>query len=161
MTTAHVARAAGIAEGTVFSAFSSKEELLDACVQEVTRTEHFHADVAAAARHTTVDERILGVADALDAHFHRALPVVLSLGLPGAHRGEGRGGVLASLVDDVGAFVSHEADMGEIVGDPTVVGRALTGLVFSAVFQQVHAGIEPANTKHLVAVVLDGVRRRE
>lgn len=156
VTTAHIARAAGIAEGTVFSAFSSKDAILDACVQEVTRTDGFHADLAVAARHATVEERLLSVADALDAQFRRALPVVLALGLPGADRGEGRGGMLATLVDDVAEFVAREV---EIVGDATIAARALAGLMFAVVFQHVHAGIEPPSTRDLVSVVLDGVRR--
>ncbi|MCA1732988.1 MAG: TetR/AcrR family transcriptional regulator [Acidobacteria bacterium] len=159
VTTAHIARAAGIAEGTVFSAFPSKEAILDACVQEVTRTDGVHADLAAAARHATVDERLLGVADALDAQFRRALPVVLALGLPGADRGEVRDGMLATLVDDVAEFVAREVEIGEIVGDATLAARALAGLMFAVVFQHVHAGIEPPSTRDLVSVVLDGVRR--
>ncbi|MEX1209116.1 MAG: TetR/AcrR family transcriptional regulator [Acidimicrobiia bacterium] len=161
VTTAEIARVAGVAEGTVFWAFSSKEELLDACVQEVTRTDQFHADLATAAERVTLDERLLGAAEALEAHLCRVLPLVLSLGLPGTNRGEGRGRMLATLVDSVGEYVSRETEAGEITGEATMVARALIGLVFSAVFQQVHAGIEPANTKDLVGVVLDGVRHRK
>lgn len=162
VTTAEIARAAGVAEGTVFWAFSSKEELLEACVHEVTRTDRVRARIEAAAGRDTLEERLLAAAAALEAHLRRAVPLVLSLGIPGTQRRSSeRGDMLAALTGSVGELLAREVAAGRIVGEPAVIARVLVGLVFAAVFQQAHAGIEPAATEDLVAVVLDGVRPRE
>ncbi|MFP4636136.1 MAG: helix-turn-helix domain-containing protein [Nitriliruptoraceae bacterium] len=162
VTTAEIARAAGVAEGTVFWAFSTKEELLDACVHEVTRTDRLRARIEAAARRDTLEDRLLAVAEALEAHLRRAVPLVLSLGAPGTHhRSQERGGMVAVLTEAVGQLLAREVEAGRIVAEPAVAARALVGLVFAAVFQQAHAGIEPAATHDLVAIFLDGVRPRE
>jgi len=161
VTTAEIARAAGVAEGTLFWAFETKEALLSACVEEVTSTDRFRARLDVAARHQILEERLMATAETLDAHLRRALPLVLSLGLPSSHhRSPGRGNMLSSLIEAVGGLLDHDAASGHLAGEPTVVARALVGLVFSSVFQQVHAGIEPASTEDLVGIVLDGVRAR-
>lgn len=161
VTTAEIAQAAGVAEGTVFWVFSSKDEILDASVAAVTSTDTFLAELEAASRLESVDERLLGAAQALERQFRRAVPLVLSLGLPGTHQSDGRDSMLATLINAVSDFVSRDIEAGKIVGEESLVARAVTGLVFAAVFQHVHAGIEPAVTSELVEIVLDGVRRRE
>jgi AcrR family transcriptional regulator len=84
LTTARVARAAGIGEATVFRVFADKDELLDACVAEVLRPDTVLDAIAAIPLDQPLADRLVEAAGALEAHLGRIRDV-----LGGLH---GRGG---------------------------------------------------------------------
>ncbi|MFD0886066.1 TetR/AcrR family transcriptional regulator, partial [Streptosporangium algeriense] len=71
VTTAQIARAAGIGEATVFRAFTDKDELLDACVVEVLRPDHVLEQLASVPLDQPLTERLTEAADAMRAHMVR------------------------------------------------------------------------------------------
>src|ERR1041384_7473583 len=71
VTTAQIARAAGIGEATVFRAFADKDELLDACVVEALRTDHVLSEIAAIPLDQPLPARLAEAANAMDAYLGR------------------------------------------------------------------------------------------
>jgi AcrR family transcriptional regulator len=71
LTTGQIARAAGIAEGTVFRAFKDKEELLRASVAEAIRTDQVCAAIRQVPRGDDLAERLTEAAGLFLEHFTR------------------------------------------------------------------------------------------
>lgn len=71
VTTAQVARAAGIAEGTIFRVFADKDDLLRACVTEALRPDSVHADIAAIDLAQPLADRLVEAAETLGAYVRR------------------------------------------------------------------------------------------
>jgi len=71
VTTSQIARAAGIAEGTVFRAFADKEAVLQACVAEALRPDRVQAELAAISLDQPLADRLAEAAEALGAHLGR------------------------------------------------------------------------------------------
>ncbi|MFI5838930.1 TetR/AcrR family transcriptional regulator [Catenuloplanes sp. NPDC051500] len=71
VTTAQVARAAGIAEGTIFRVFADKEDLLCAVMAEALRPDSVHADIAAVDLEQPLADRLVEAAEALGAYVQR------------------------------------------------------------------------------------------
>jgi AcrR family transcriptional regulator len=79
VTTSQVARAAGIAEGTVFRAFADKNELIAACVAQALRTDDLVAELAAIPLDQPLAQRLTDAADTLKAHLERIGAVIGAL----------------------------------------------------------------------------------
>ncbi|WP_198153937.1 TetR/AcrR family transcriptional regulator [Catenuloplanes japonicus] len=71
VTTAQVARAAGIAEGTIFRVFADKDDLIHACVAEALQPDSVHADIAAIDLDQPLADRLVEAAEALSAYVQR------------------------------------------------------------------------------------------
>src|SRR5262245_37242184 len=91
VTTAQIARAAGIGEATIFRVFADKEALLDACVVEALRTEHVVDEIRAIPLDRPVAARLAEAAAALDGYLARMGAVLGALHATG-RRGHRRGG---------------------------------------------------------------------
>lgn len=95
VTTAKIARAAGIGEGTIFRVFADKDELLQACVAEALSPEHAVRELDAIDVSQPLPDRLAEAAEALQAHMSRMGAIIGSLGHrggkhPGTVRGAGR-----------------------------------------------------------------------
>jgi AcrR family transcriptional regulator len=84
VTTSQVARAAGIAEGTVFRAFSDKDELLAACVAEAIRPDRTVAEIAAISLDQPLADRLTEAVAAMSAHLGRMGTLIGALHASGA-----------------------------------------------------------------------------
>jgi AcrR family transcriptional regulator len=71
VTTAEVARAAGIAEGTIFRVFPDKNALLDAVVVEVLRPDQVLAELVSIDLDQSLATRLTEAGEALAAHLAR------------------------------------------------------------------------------------------
>ncbi|MGY0004642.1 TetR/AcrR family transcriptional regulator [Micromonospora sp. I033] len=89
VTTAQVARAAGIGEATVFRAFPDKDALLDAAVAEALRPDTVLAELAAIPLDQPLADRLTAATAALLAHLGR-LGVVLAVAHTAGRPGRGR-----------------------------------------------------------------------
>jgi AcrR family transcriptional regulator len=83
VTTAEVARAAGIAEGTIFRVFPDKNALLDAVVVEVLRPDQVLAELASIDLDQSLATRLTEAGEALAAHLARLGAVLGSLSASG------------------------------------------------------------------------------
>jgi AcrR family transcriptional regulator len=79
VTTAEVARAAGIAEGTIFRVFADKNALLDACVAEALRPDQVLAELTSIDLEQPLTTRLVEAAEALQAHLGRMGAVIGNL----------------------------------------------------------------------------------
>ncbi|MFI7126110.1 TetR/AcrR family transcriptional regulator [Nonomuraea sp. NPDC050153] len=90
VTTAQVARAAGIGEGTIFRAFGDKETLLAACMAEAARPDDTLAHVAAITLDLPLGERLVEAADALRGYLARMGAMAGALAASGGLRRDPR-----------------------------------------------------------------------
>ncbi|SEG99174.1 regulatory protein, tetR family [Nonomuraea solani] len=88
VTTAQVARAAGIGEGTIFRAFGDKETLLAACMAEAARPDDTLAHVASISLDQPLAERLVEAADTMRSHLARMGAVAGALAASGGLRRE-------------------------------------------------------------------------
>src|SRR4051812_30969519 len=79
LTTATVARAAGIGEATIFRVFADKDELLDACIAEVVRPDTALDSIAATPLDGPLADRLVEAAGALQAYLRRMGDVIGAL----------------------------------------------------------------------------------
>ncbi|MGV9574332.1 TetR/AcrR family transcriptional regulator, partial [Streptomyces nigra] len=80
VTTAKIARAAGIGEGTIFRVFADKDELIQACVAEALSPDHAIRELDAIDLAQPLPDRLAEAAEALQAHMARMGAVMGSLG---------------------------------------------------------------------------------
>ncbi|CAM5283250.1 Inositol 2-dehydrogenase/D-chiro-inositol 3-dehydrogenase [Streptomyces griseoloalbus] len=84
MTTAKIARAAGIGEGTIFRVFADKEELLQACVAEALSPDHAVRELdngyrpPATRRDVAADPRVRAVSITAPNFLHREIGVAMA-----------------------------------------------------------------------------------
>ncbi len=92
VTTAQIARAAGIGEATIFRVFTDKDELLDACVAEALRTDHVLAEIGAIPLDQPLPDRLAEAAAAIDAYLARMGLVIGTLHATGRRERRDPGG---------------------------------------------------------------------
>ncbi len=78
VTTAEIAAAAGVAEGTMFRIFADKAELVAACLSTATRADDTEVALAAAHRHPDLSSRLAAAGTALREYFGRVGPLFAS-----------------------------------------------------------------------------------
>jgi AcrR family transcriptional regulator len=76
VTTAQIARAAGIGEATIFRVFDDKEALLRACIQEALDPENMLSELRSIPLTDPLPDRLVEAAEALDAHLTRMGTVI-------------------------------------------------------------------------------------
>ncbi|MFI6516777.1 TetR/AcrR family transcriptional regulator [Spirillospora sp. NPDC050679] len=90
VTTAQVARAAGIGEATIFRVFADKQELLEACLAEALRPDRVLADLAAIPPALPLRERLAEAVAVIEAYLARMGQVIMALQASGHGRGRER-----------------------------------------------------------------------
>ncbi|MEV6849075.1 TetR/AcrR family transcriptional regulator [Actinoplanes sp. NPDC051411] len=76
VSTAQIAKAAGIGEATIFRAFADKDELLDACVVAALRNDHVLAELDAVPLDQPLAARLTEAATTLHAYLERMGAVI-------------------------------------------------------------------------------------
>ncbi|NEC65117.1 TetR/AcrR family transcriptional regulator [Streptomyces sp. SID9727] len=156
LTTAKIARAAGIGEGTIFRVFADKEELMQACVAEALSPEHAIRELDAIDLAQPLPDRLVEAAEALQAHMARMGAILGSLGHgggkhPGPVRGAGRNESSALVRAAVAELL--EPDRAALRRPPEQIAALFFGLLFT----QPRTGDEPDLTpRELVEVFLHG-----
>ncbi len=120
VTTAKVARAAGIGEATIFRVFADKEELLDACMAEAMRHDHAVRELMSIPADLPTADRLAEAADALEAHLDRMGAIAGSLHASGHRRrdtpageqarGMGREESMAAIRNAVAELLAPDAE---------------------------------------------------
>ncbi|MEU9792805.1 helix-turn-helix domain-containing protein [Streptomyces sparsogenes] len=86
VTTAQIARAAGIGEATIFRAFKDKEEVLAACTAEAVNPHHVQRELASISLDQPLADRLTEAAEAMRAHLTRMGAVAGALHASGHRR---------------------------------------------------------------------------
>lgn len=134
VTTAKIARAAGIGEGTIFRVFADKDELLQACVTEALSPEHAVRELDAIDVSQPLPDRLAEAAEALQAHLSRMGAILGSLGHrggkhPGPVRGAGREESTTRIRAALAALL--EPDKAVLRRPPEQIAALFFGLLFT------------------------------
>ena len=159
VTTAKVARAAGIGEGTIFRVFADKDELLQACMAEALSPEHAIRELDAIDMSQPLPDRLAEAAEALQAHMARMGAIAGSLGHrgggkhPGTVRGAGRNESTTRLRSALAELL--EPDKATLRRPPEQIAALFFGLLFT----QPRTDDEPDLTsQELVELFLHGAQ---
>ena len=158
VTTAQIARAAGIGEATIFRVFDDKEALLDACVVEALRTDRVVAEIRAIPLDQPLPARLAEAAAALDGYLARMGAVLGSLHATGRqlrHRGTGAVPDRAAAGQQTREAVAEllEPDRASLRLPPEQLASIFVPLVFA---RGRAVGGEPPATSDLLDLFLHG-----
>ncbi|WP_367131491.1 TetR/AcrR family transcriptional regulator [Saccharothrix sp. HUAS TT1] len=173
VTTSQIAKAAGIAEGTVFRAFKDKQELIRTCVRSVLTVDAELELIEEARRAATLAERLSWAISAVSGYLDRMWKLMSVLrdsgydphdehGEPG-ERGEqgGRKGPpveMQRLTEHVASLFGPDDDLRV---DPSLAARLLLGLVFTNRMQGNGFSDSTADADQLVELFLHGVLEQD
>ncbi len=162
VTTKQVAEAAGIAEGTVFRAFGTKDELVQACATAVFDTTGVVASLRGIDADLPLDDRLVAAVGVMQTWVERIISVVSALhrggGVPPPHTG-GRPNrqpmsdpaVDAAFLDLIGT------DAASLRLPPQDVVNILAHLTLASAHPMLP--VRSMTPDEIVSVVLDGTRR--
>ncbi|WP_067388187.1 TetR/AcrR family transcriptional regulator [Streptomyces sp. F-3] len=156
VTTAKIARAAGIGEGTIFRVFADKDELLQACIAEALSPEHAIRELNAIDLSQPLPDRLAEAAEALQAHMDRLGALIGSLGHsggkhPGTVRGVGRDESTTRIRAALAELL--EPDKAALRRPPEQIAALFFGLLFTQPRTEDEPDLSP---RELVEVFLHG-----
>lgn len=161
VTTAQIARAAGIGEATIFRAFKDKDEVLAACTAEAMNPSHVLRELASISLDQPLADRLTEAAEAMRAHLARMGAVVGALHASGHRRerspaaarpSDSRETAMRATRDALTELV--EPDRAALRLPPERVASIFLGMLFT----QLHFGAEGVDVDpvEFVGVLLHG-----
>ena len=167
LSTREIARAAGVAEGTIFRAFDTKDEIINAAVDQAMRPTDALATLAAIPSDQTLDERVASVLAILLDEIQRTRSLLMHLvGVgfrpePPQHGPGPRGGhhdsrrALFTAAEEALAPYQDQLRV-----SPTVAAQLLNALAFASSFHLDHNN-PPADPELMATVALHGIAEGE
>jgi AcrR family transcriptional regulator len=164
VTTAQIARAAGIGEATIFRAFADKDELLDACVTEALNPDHVVRELASISPDDPLPTRLTQAAEAMRAHLARLGAVLGTLHASGHGRGreparrptpDSRATSMRAVRDGVADLIGSDAESLRL--DAATVASVFLGMLLTRPDQSAAADEPPLTAEELVHILLHGV----
>jgi AcrR family transcriptional regulator len=164
VTTAAMAEAAGIAEGTIFGVFPDKAALLYAAFETTMDPAAVVASLAAIDSNSPIDTQLETAAGALAQHFENVTAFIGMLrSMPhhakphaDAHRVAQKS--MAAIAESLTQLM--ETHSSQLAVDPAQAALVLRGLVFTNTHRMLTSESKMA-TDQLVSILLNGVLRAE
>ena len=154
-TTKLIAEAAGIAEGTIFRSFSTKDELFDAVLEREFDPDAFLAKVAKIEPTLSLPDRMVAYVSLLQQRFFGIFRLMAAMGMPkppakfqdeSARRRLHDGGIATVIGGDAERFTLPVERVAELV----------RGLTFAASHPHI-TDQKPLSAEEIVDVILHGV----
>jgi AcrR family transcriptional regulator len=159
VTTKQIADAAGVAEGTIFRVFDSKEDLVTAAVERALDMEPFFADLESIDLDQELRARLTDLCARLQERFRDIFLLMSAMGMvgpPKAHRHleEGRRRAEKIMV----AVVEPDAEL--LTCTPVQLVHMLRMLTFSGTHPHISDG-HILTPDQIVGTLLDGVLKKD
>jgi AcrR family transcriptional regulator len=155
VSTRQIARAAGVAEGTLFRVFENKEALLEAAVAAAVDLSPAVRALDALDRSGDLHATLLAAVQTLQAHLSDVFGMVAALGIARARPGRRIRPVNAEVLRALTDLLEPHRE--ELAMPPDEVARLVRLLTFAGTHPHLSDG-QPLGAATITRVVLDGVR---
>lgn len=161
VTTKQIAEAAGIAEGTIFRVFETKDELVEAAIAEALGMEGYLVRMRALEPNGTLEERLVRIATVMHERFTAVFSLLSALGMMAPpeyvkHEGHGQSELRRQVTEVTLAALGDPGD--ELRVSPERALAHLRMLVFVGAHHRMSAG-NPLSPREAVDLLLNGIRK--
>ncbi|WP_406829418.1 TetR/AcrR family transcriptional regulator [Pedococcus sp. KACC 23699] len=163
VSTKDIARAAGVAEGTIFRVFESKDELVDACVHDAFQTESLVVRLLDIDDTLPLRERLAAAVSTMQDYLRGIFSLMSVLQATGRpmrrpHQGEDPRREAANTAVDQAFVALIGADAEQLRLPAMEVVNYLRMITLSSVHPMLHH--QGSSAQELVDVILEGALRR-